>query len=135
VAAAAGKTIQHDEWFNPNLYQVETPEDTERLLEMYRRLAGHLGAHQRRATPGGYQYVKKASGIHWDIVYRKRKSEASYTSITLEAKDYGIPVPLNDKIIEMIVEVEDGKRQLGWHNITELGEYADRMGLALPVRR
>lgn len=133
VADAAGVTIQSDEWFNPDLYRVETPEDTEKLLAMYRRLAEHLGAHQRKPAPGGYQYVKKASGIHWDIVYRKRKSEAQYTSIAREAKDYGVPVPLNDRIIEMIGEVEDGKRQLGWHNITQLSEEAGRLGLSLPV--
>ena len=69
---------------------------------MYRRLAEHLGGHQRTPAPGGYQYVKKASGIHWDIVYRKRKSEAQYVSIAMEAKEYGIPVPLNDRILEMI---------------------------------
>jgi 2-dehydropantoate 2-reductase len=135
VADAAGVTIQHDEWFNPDLYRVETAEDTERLLVMYRRLAEHLGGHQRKPAPGGYQYVKKASGIHWDIVYRKRKSEAQYVSIAMEAKEYGIPVPLNDRILEMIGEIEDGKRQLGMHNITELTEDAERLGIALPLDR
>jgi 2-dehydropantoate 2-reductase len=114
---------------------VETAEDTERLLVMYRRLAEHLGGHQRTPAPGGYQYVKKASGIHWDIVYRKRKSEAQYVSIAMEAKEYGIPVPLNDRILEMIAEIEDGKRQLGMHNITELTQDAERLGIALPLDR
>jgi 2-dehydropantoate 2-reductase len=79
--------------------------------------------------------VKKASGIHWDIVYRKRKSEAQYVSIAMEAKEYGIPVPLNDRILEMIAEIEDGKRQLSMHNITELTEDAERLGLSLPLDR
>ena len=35
----------------------------------------------------------------------------------------------------MIAEIEDGKRQLGRHNITELTEYAERLGLALPRTR
>jgi hypothetical protein len=35
----------------------------------------------------------------------------------------------------MIGEIEDGKRQLGWHNVTELTEDADRLGLALPRTR
>jgi 2-dehydropantoate 2-reductase len=135
VAEAAGVTLQRDQWFNPDLYHVETPADTERLLASYRRLAEHLGGHQRTPAPGGYQYVKKTSGIQWDIVYRRRKSEAQYVSVALEAKDYGISVPLNDRILEMIGEIEDGKRQLGWHNITELTEYAERLGLALPATR
>jgi ketopantoate reductase len=132
VADAAGVTIQSDQWFDPALYRVETPEDTERLLAMYRRLAEHLGGHQRTPAPGGYQYVKTQSGIHWDIVYRRRKSEAPYVSIAAEAKAYDIAVPLNDRILEMIAEIEDGQRQLGWHNITELTEDAERLGLALP---
>lgn len=135
VADAAGMTIQSDEWFDPALYRVETPEDTELLLAMYRRLTDHLGGHQRKPAPGGYQYVKKSSGIHWDIVYRRRKSEAQYVSIAAEAKEYGVAVPLNDRILQMIGEIEDGKRQLGWHNVTELTEDADRLGLALPRTR
>jgi 2-dehydropantoate 2-reductase len=133
VAAAAGVTIQRDEWFDPGLYDVQSPADTERLLEKYQQLAEHLGGHQQEPAPGGYQYVKTSSGIHWDIVYRRRKSEAQYVSISLVAPDYGVPVPLNDRIVEMIGEVEDGKRQLGWHNINELTEFAHRLGLDLPV--
>ena len=135
VADAAGVTIQSDQWFDPALYRVETPADTERLLAMYRRLAEHLGGHQRTPAPGGYQYVKTASGIHWDIVYRRRKSEATYVSIAAEAKEYGVAVPLNDRILDMIGEIEDGQRQLGWHNIDELTEYAERLGIALPRDR
>jgi 2-dehydropantoate 2-reductase len=134
VAEAAGVTIQRDQWFDPDLYAVETAADTERLLLSYQRLAEHLGAHQQDPAPGGYKYVKTSSGIHWDIVYRRRKSEAQYVSISLVAKEYDVPVPLNDRIVEMIGEVEDGQRQLGWHNITELTEYANRLGVALPVQ-
>jgi 2-dehydropantoate 2-reductase len=135
VAAAAGVAIQSDEWFDPALYQVQTPADTERLLAMYRRLAEHLGAHQRQPAPGGYQYVKKSSGIHLDIVYRRRKSEAEYVSIAREARELGVPAPLNDRILAMIGEIEDGQRQLGWHNIAELTGYAEQLGIALPVAR
>jgi hypothetical protein len=53
----------------------------------------------------------------------------------MEAKEYGIPVPLNDRILEMIAEIEDGKRQLGMDNITELTEDAERLGLSLPLDR
>jgi 2-dehydropantoate 2-reductase len=134
VADAAGVIIQSDQWFDPALYRVETPEDTEQLLRMYQRLAEHLGGHQRGPAPGGYQYVKTASGIHWDIVYRRRKSEAEYVSIAAEAKDLGVPVPLNDRILQMIGEIEDGKRRIGWHNIAELTEDAELLGLALPIR-
>ncbi len=133
VADAAGVVIQSDEWFNPALYRVETPEDTERLLEMYHRLAEHLGGHKRPPAPGGYQYVKKASGIHWDIVYRRRKSEAAYVSVAAEAPEYGVEVPLNERILTMIGEIEDGKRTLGWHNIAELSADAEALGVALPT--
>jgi len=132
VSDAAGIRLYADRWFDPALYRVCTPDDTKRLFEANERLVAHLGAHHVAAAPGDYQYVKKASGVHWDIVYRKRKSEAAYMTVVCVADRYGVHVPLNTRVLQLIAEIEDGKRELGWHNIDELAAYADELGLHLP---
>jgi 2-dehydropantoate 2-reductase len=132
VSDAAGARLHADQWFDPALYRPKTPADTERLLAAYDRLAAHLGAHRSKPDPKGYQYVKRASGIHWDIVYRKRKSEAAYLTVTSLAPRYGVNVPLNSRLNAMIEEIEDSRRPLGWTNVEELAAYADSLGERLP---
>jgi ketopantoate reductase len=132
VSDAAGVQIQADAWFDPALYRPQTSRDTERLLARYDALVAHLGGHQVTEGPGGYQYVKKASGIHWDIVYRKRKSEAAHLTVTRIASTYNVHVPLNARLSGMIEEIEDGRRALGWHNVDELTAYAQSLGDVLP---
>jgi len=132
VSDAAGIRPHSDRWFDPTLYHPATPADTARLLASYDRLVEHLGAHQITDGPGGYKYVKKASGIHWDIVYRKRKSEAAHLTVVAIADRYGVKVPLNARVVQMIDEVEDGTRPLGWPNIDELTADAARLGATLP---
>jgi 2-dehydropantoate 2-reductase len=132
VSDAAGVRLHADQWFDPTLYRPRTPEDTERLLAAYDRLAAHLGAHRAKPNPGGYQYVKRASGIHWDIVYRRRKSEAAYLTVTVLADRYGVQVPLNRRLNQMIGEIEEGRRALGWANVDELAAYALEIGERLP---
>ena len=132
VADAADVRVQADPWFDPALYRPESAAGTARLLATYDRLVEHLGGHQVTVGPGGYRYVKRASGIHWDIVYRRRKSEAAYLTVACVAGRYGVPVPLNARIVQMLGEVEEGRRDLGWHNVAELTAYARRIGAALP---
>jgi 2-dehydropantoate 2-reductase len=36
----------------------------------------------------------------------------------------GVPTPLNKRVVEMIHEIEDGKRKLGVENIMELAASA-----------
>ena len=132
VSDAAGIRLQADAWFDPALYRPETAEDTGRLLAAYERLVRHLGGHQVKEGPGGYRYVKRASGIHWDIVYRRRKSEARYLTVVCVADRFGVPVPLNTRIVNTLAEAEDGGRDLGWHNVDELTAYAEEIGATLP---
>jgi 2-dehydropantoate 2-reductase len=131
VSDAAGVRLHADRWFTPDLYRADTPEATQQLLAAFDRLVEHLGGHQIGEGPGGYTYVKKASGIHWDIVYRRRKSEAAHLTVVCVADRYGVKVPLNTRLVQVIEEIEDGKRTLGWHNVDELAAYAENLGKAL----
>ncbi|HXX38278.1 MAG TPA: 2-dehydropantoate 2-reductase N-terminal domain-containing protein [bacterium] len=132
VSDAAGVQLRRDAWFDPALYHPGTPDETERLLGAYDKLCAHLGGHQVREEAGDYRYVKKASGIHWDIVYRKRKSEAAFLTVACVANRYGVQVPLNTRLVGMIGEIEDGRRRLGWHNVDELAGFAETLGETLP---
>lgn len=132
VSDAAGVKLHADEWFDPDMYRLKTHADTERLLRQYDRLVEHLAGHQLPEKSGDYVYVKRASGIHWDIVYRKRKSEADYLTIAVVADRYGVQVPLNRRLVALINEIEDGRRQLGWHNVEDLAEYARSLGQVAP---
>ena len=41
-------------------------------------------------------------------------------------------MPLNEKVVNMIYEIEDGKREMGWHNIEELEALIKELGVELP---
>jgi 2-dehydropantoate 2-reductase len=81
-----------------------------------------------------HQFKKKGSGIWWDIVYRNRPSEvrASNGKLVEYGRRVGADVRLNERLCEMIYEIEDGRRQLGFHNYHELESYVNEIGKALP---
>jgi 2-dehydropantoate 2-reductase len=47
-------------------------------------------------------------------------------------REAGADVRLNAKLCEMIYEIEEGKRALGFHNYDELEAYVASIGKALP---
>ena len=135
VAYAHHVDVPGGPFFKPELYFPRTPEDTRRLFAFMDEAQAKQSAYRRQERqPGGHKYVKVASGIHWDIVYRRRKSEVRWSHAPLEekARDVAVPVPLNSRLHQMIYEIEDGDRQLGWHNFDELYDLICRLGKALP---
>jgi hypothetical protein len=49
-----------------------------------------------------------------------------------KAHQYGVPVPLNERLVEMIYQIEAGERILDWQNLEELDGYRQELGLELP---
>ena len=135
VARAYGIDVPGGPFFEPSPYFPETHADTKRLFARIRatveKQARCAIEHQRAGT---HTYVKQGSGIHWDIVYRRRNSEVRSGHGPLEemAARVGVPVPLNTKLHRMIYEIEDGGRTLGWHNFDELQSLIGRLGKSLP---
>jgi len=127
VAKAAGVTVSE----KMQIYDAKTPEETRRLMKYLE----DMGARWSHRRPDREKLVKKASGIWWDIVYRKRKSETTELAgaVVNKAKELGVPVPANERLVEMIYEIEDGKRKLGWHNIDELESYMNSVGAVLRI--
>lgn len=132
IADANGIDVQAFDFFDPANYRVKTAADTRKLLDNINHAIWLLKKDQD--TKPTHNFKKKGSGIWWDIVYRKRPSETrAFAGKLIEyGKKAGADTRLNEKMTSMIYEIEDGKRQLGFHNFDELEAYAAEIGKTLP---
>ena len=132
IADANGIDIQAFDFFDPANYRVKTAEDTKKLLANIDHTIWLLKKDQDNKPT--HNFKKKGSGIWWDIVYRKRPSETrAFAGKLIEfGKQAGADTRLNEKMVNMIYEIEDGKRELGFHNFDELAAYAAEIGKTLP---
>ena len=132
VADAAGISIPKSVSFEPAMYRPQTPEDTQRTHDYWEAYLDVLSRHQDRDE---HNYAKIASGVWWDIVYRQRPSETRKGltgAVVDKAHQYGVLVPLNERLVEMIYQIERGERSLNWENLEELDAYRQELGLELP---
>jgi 2-dehydropantoate 2-reductase len=131
IADANGIKVEAFDFFDPANYRVETAADTAKLLANINHAIWLLKKDQK---PGGHQFRKQGSGIWWDIVYRNRPSEvrASNGKLIDYGRAAGTDVRLNERLCTMIYEIEEGRRELGFHNFDELEAYAQQIGRALP---
>lgn len=131
IAQANGIVLEPFDFFDPKNYQPKTSADTQRLLDNIKHAIHLLRKDQ---DPNKHVFKKKGSGIWWDIVYRKRASETgTHKSKLIDyGKKAGADTRLTQKLMDMILEIEAGKRQLGFHNFDELEAYTASIGRALP---
>lgn len=132
IADANDIDVQAFDFFDPANYRVKTAADTQKLLDNINHAIWLLKKDQE--TKPQHEFKKKGSGIWWDIVYRNRPSETRSSSGKLieYGKAVGADTRLNAKLFEMIYEIEDGKRDLGFHNYDELEAYVAECGKQLP---
>lgn len=132
IADANGIEVQAFDFFDPANYRVKTAEDTKKLIANVNHAIWLLKKDQDNKPT--HNFKKKGSGIWWDIVYRKRPSETRAFAGKLIAfgKEKGADTRLNEKMVTMIYEIEDGTRDLGFHNYDELEAYAASIGKTLP---
>ncbi len=131
IAEANGITVEAFDFFDPANYKPQTPADTQKLLDNINHAIWLLKKDQKEDA---HQFKKKGSGIWWDIVYRNRPSEVSASNGKLIAygQQAGVDVRLNEKMCQMIYEIEAGTRELGFHNYDELEAYVKEVGKELP---
>lgn len=131
IAEANGIQVEAFDFFDPANYKPSTPEDTQRLLANIHHAIWLLKKDQKPQT---HAFKKKGSGIWWDIVYRNRPSEVRSSNGKLIdfGQQAGADTRLNARLCEMIYEIEDGRRELGFHNYDELETYVNSLGKALP---
>ncbi len=131
IAAANGIELEAFDFFDPVLYKPKTPEETHKLIAKINNAVWLL---RRDQDPKKHTFKKQGSGMWWDIVYRKRKSEteAMKSKLIAYGKQKGTDTRLTEKLCQMIIEIEEGKRQLGFNNYVELEAYVASIGKTLP---
>ena len=131
IAEANGIEVQAFDFFDPANYKPRTPAETRRLLDNINHAIWLLKKDQK---PDAHVFKKKGSGIWWDIVYRHRPSEvrSSNGRFVEYGRRVGADVRLNEKLCDMIYEIEAGTRTLGFHNYEELEAFVTAAGRSLP---
>ena len=130
IAEANGIVVEAFDFFDPDNYRPVTPRDTERLLRNIQHAIWLLKKDQNT----DYRFRKRGSGIWWDIVYRNRPSEvrASNGKLVEYGRQAGADTRLNARLCDMIYEIENGVRPLGFANYLELEAYVAEIGKSLP---
>jgi 2-dehydropantoate 2-reductase len=131
VADAAGIRIDRSGSFDAADFRPKTRAETEKA---YAYIASLVTGFRRESPNPNYKFHKTGSGVWWDIVVRKRASETrGLTGAVVErGKKLGVPVPLNDAVVKMIYEIEDGRRKMGWDNVHEIDALSRQLGIDLP---
>lgn len=75
----------------------------------------HLGAFNRKS-------LKQKSGVWRDLAVRKRKTEVDQQvgAVVEIARSRGIAVPLNQRLMELIHDLEESRRTMSWENLKEM---------------
>ncbi|MFC5604758.1 ketopantoate reductase family protein [Sporosarcina koreensis] len=101
-------TESFDGWTPNILYPEYQKEKVDaQFLELAKKLRG---------------YTKTRTGIWRDLAVRKRKTEVpqQLNPVILEGEKLGLSLPLLTRLVEMINEIEEGKRPLQSENLEEL---------------
>jgi 2-dehydropantoate 2-reductase len=111
VAERAGIRLEPFDEYAPADYHAAVRGDAAARA----RAMGGIATHYRAAT-------KTKTGIWRDLAVRKRKTEvgALLGATVAKARTFGLPMPLTERLIAMIEELETGRRQMGWANLDEL---------------
>lgn len=113
VAVAEGVQLKPYDIFDPRPFLKDSPVGREGMYEVFHQLAiKDLGN------------LKTRTGIWRDLAVRKRKTEVPWLSgyIVERGKALGIPTPINEAAVKLILEIEDGKRSMGWANLDQLNK-------------
>jgi 2-dehydropantoate 2-reductase len=115
VANAAGMRLEGFDGFDPGAFAPGAPE------ERTARSFADMVAHNRRS-------LKTHSGIWRDLAVRKRRTEvdAQIGPIVETGREIGVPTPLTARLIELIHEIEDGRRPIARSNLELLSGGGER---------
>jgi 2-dehydropantoate 2-reductase len=111
VALRAGIRLEPFDEFDPADYHAAARGD----VAARERAMASIATHYRAAT-------KTKTGIWRDLAVRKRKTEvgALLGATVARARGLGLTMPLTERLIAMIEELETGRRQMAWANLDEL---------------
>ena len=111
VALRAGIRLEAFDEYDPADYYEAARGD----VAARARAMASIATHYRAAT-------KTKTGIWRDLAVRKRKTEvgALLGATVARARGLGLAMPLTERLIAMIGELETGRRQMSWANLDEL---------------
>ncbi len=117
VADKAGVRVEPFDEFDPAWYRAA--------------VAGDAGARERAMAAIATHYranTKTKTGIWRDLAVRKRKTEVDGQLGVLVGKGeaLGITMPLTRRLIELIRDLENGRRQMDWSNLDPLVALVER---------
>jgi 2-dehydropantoate 2-reductase len=120
VAAREGVRVEPFDCVEPELYYPREQRDPTAIQRSLDALVA-----LRRSNR------KTKSGVWRDLAVRHRKTEMKdLTDIVQMGAGYGLPMPLTRRVIEMIHDIEDGRRQMSWDNLDELDALRRELNLA-----
>ena len=111
VAERSGIRLQPFDEYDPADYHAAGRGDT----AARERAMASIAAHYRAA-------VKTKTGIWRDLAVRKRKTEvgAMLGATVAKAGKLGLTMPLTERLIAMIEDIERDRRPMSWANLDEL---------------
>jgi 2-dehydropantoate 2-reductase len=111
VAEAAGIRLEPFDEYTPADYHAAARGDA----AARQRAMAIIGQHYR-------QHTKTKTGIWRDLVVRRRKTEvgALLGATVARARTLGLTLPLTERLIAMIEDLETGRRVMSWANVDEL---------------
>ena len=111
AAEAAGIRLEPFDEYAPADYRAAARGD----LAARQRAMEIIARHYR-------QHTKTKTGIWRDLVVRRRKTEvgALLGATAAKARTLGLDMPLTERLIAMIEDLERGRRVMSWDNIDEL---------------
>jgi len=111
TAEAAGIRLEPFDEYAPADYRAAARGD----LAARQRAMEIIARHYR-------QHTKTKTGIWRDLVVRRRKTEvgALLGATVAKARTLGLGMPLTERLIAMIEDLELGRRAMSWNNVDEL---------------
>lgn len=112
VTRAHGIRPEAFDGFDPWAFGPETDDKV-----AYARLDGLVAFNRASA--------KSHSGVWRDLAVRKRKTEvdAQIAPIAELGREVGVPTPRVRRLVELVHDVEEGRRPQGWETLDALGRY------------
>jgi 2-dehydropantoate 2-reductase len=114
-----GVRLQPFDGFEPDLMRPKTADEWARAV-----------ASIDEMLDSQWRQIKRRTGVWRDIAVRKRRTEVDFRVVDLarRGRAVGVDMTLNEKLADLVHEVEEGKRPQQWANLDELGVLARSLG-------
>jgi len=111
VAEAEGVRCEGFDGYEPAAMRFATPRDRAGIRKSLAAMSERTG-----------RSLKQKSGIWRDLAVRHRRTEVDHQlgPVVEIAHRHGLPVPLNERLVEIIHDLETGRRQMSPRNMDEL---------------